>query len=94
MKNRSSIVNVSKSLMFAALALTLVVLPAMAQNENRKPTSGSAPTVTEVSQNTPGVTTTTTTANPDISIPGKVGLPATIPPPTRILGTNGGDRGR
>jgi hypothetical protein len=75
-------------LIFAALAALLVVLPTMAQNENRNSITGSTATVTEVSQNTPGMTTTTTTANPDVSIPGKVALPLTVPSLTRIPGAN------
>jgi hypothetical protein len=73
-----------KSLLLAALAAALLVLPATAQTPSRGRTTDSPASVTEVSQNTAGITTKTTAANPDISIPSKVA------PAQKALGTFGG----
>jgi len=75
-----------KPLIFIALAISP---SAMAQTVNRN-----RATVTEVSQNTAGMTTKTTTVNPDTSIPDKICMPQPVPPLTRGLMTNGRDSGR
>jgi hypothetical protein len=71
-----------------------VIPPVSAQNENRASAIGSAVTPMEVSQNGADMTDRTTTANPDISIPGKVDLPRTFPAATEIPPMNSGVGGK